>query len=68
MEETKEARRYWESELKRLQELRDNAEKVQVGLDYATEDRLIAQGVEEADQRRMTGSTSTATGNYTGVG
>jgi chromosome segregation ATPase len=37
MAETEEARRYWESELARLQELRDDAERVRAGLDYATE-------------------------------
>ena len=37
MGETKETRQYWEDELARLRELRDNAVKVQVGLDYATE-------------------------------
>ena len=36
MEETEEARCYWESELERLRELRDNAAEVQAGLDYAT--------------------------------
>ena len=36
MEETEEARQYWQSELARLQELRDNRDKVQAGLDYAT--------------------------------
>jgi DNA invertase Pin-like site-specific DNA recombinase len=37
MAETGEARRYWESELARLRELRDDAERVRAGLDYATE-------------------------------
>ena len=37
MEETEEARQYWQSEGERLRELRDNAAKVQAGLDYATE-------------------------------
>ncbi len=37
MEETEDTRTYWQSELWRLQELRDDTEKVQVGLDYATE-------------------------------
>ena len=37
MEETEEARQYWRSEIERLRELRDNAAKVQSGLDYATE-------------------------------
>ena len=37
MEETEEARRYWQSEVERLRESRDNAAKVQAGLDYATE-------------------------------
>ncbi len=37
MEETEEARQHWQAELGRLQELKDNTEKVQVGLDYATE-------------------------------
>ena len=36
MEETEETRRYWQSELARLRELRDNRDKVQAGLDYAT--------------------------------
>jgi site-specific DNA recombinase len=36
MEETEETRRYGQSELARLQELRDNRDKVQAGLDYAT--------------------------------
>jgi hypothetical protein len=37
MEESEEARRYWKAEIKRLTELRDDAAKVQEGLDYATE-------------------------------
>jgi chromosome segregation ATPase len=37
MDETEEARKYWHSELDRLAELRDNAAKVQSGLDYATQ-------------------------------
>jgi hypothetical protein len=37
MEETEEARQYWQSEIERLRELRDNAAKVQAGLDYAAE-------------------------------
>ena len=37
MEETEDARRYWQGELDRLKELRDNAVKVQNGLEYATE-------------------------------
>ncbi|MEA3342456.1 MAG: recombinase family protein, partial [Chloroflexota bacterium] len=37
MNETEDTHRYWQSELERLEELRDDAEKVQVGLDYATE-------------------------------
>ena len=36
MEETVEARRYWRTEIDRLTELRDNAAKVQSGLDYVT--------------------------------
>jgi DNA invertase Pin-like site-specific DNA recombinase len=37
MAETEEARKYWEAETDRLRELRDNATKVQAGLNYATE-------------------------------
>jgi chromosome segregation ATPase len=37
MEETEEARKHWREELDRLTELRDNAVKVQSGLDYATQ-------------------------------
>lgn len=37
MEETEEAREHWREELDRLTELRDNAAKVQAGLDYATQ-------------------------------
>jgi hypothetical protein len=37
MDETEEARKYWHSELDRLAELRDNAVKVQSGLDCATQ-------------------------------
>jgi len=37
MDETEEAQRYWNSELSRLHDLRDNADKVKAGLDYATE-------------------------------
>jgi len=37
MEETEEARQHWREELDRLVELRDNADKVQSGLDYATQ-------------------------------
>lgn len=37
MEETGEARRYWQDEVERLKELRDDAAKVQSGLDYVTE-------------------------------
>jgi hypothetical protein len=37
MEETEEIQRYWEAELERLQDLRDDTAKVQDGLDYATE-------------------------------
>jgi DNA invertase Pin-like site-specific DNA recombinase len=37
VDETEDARRYWQSELARLQELRDNQAKVEAGLDYATE-------------------------------
>lgn len=37
MDETDEARRHWQDEIQRLQELRDDAEKVQSGLDYVTE-------------------------------
>jgi DNA invertase Pin-like site-specific DNA recombinase len=37
MEETEVDREYWRGELARLQELRDNAERVQSGLDYVTE-------------------------------
>jgi len=37
MDETEDARRYWQGELDRLKELRDNAVKVQNGLEYATE-------------------------------
>ncbi len=37
MEETKDARRYWQEEVDRLNELRDDAAKVQRGLDYVTE-------------------------------
>jgi hypothetical protein len=40
MEETEDARRYWLSELARLKELRDDRDKVQAGLDYAT--KLLA--------------------------
>jgi DNA invertase Pin-like site-specific DNA recombinase len=37
MEETEESLQHWQAELERLMELRDNAAKVQAGLDYATE-------------------------------
>jgi DNA invertase Pin-like site-specific DNA recombinase len=37
MEETEVDQEYWQGELARLQELRDNAETVQSGLDYVTE-------------------------------
>jgi site-specific DNA recombinase len=37
MGETEEACQYWQSELARLQELRDDAAKVEASLDYATE-------------------------------
>jgi hypothetical protein len=37
MDETEEARQYWQTEIVRLTELRDNAATVQAGLDYATE-------------------------------
>ena len=40
MKDTEESRKYWESELVRLRELRDNQEKVQVGIDYVN--RLMA--------------------------
>jgi DNA invertase Pin-like site-specific DNA recombinase len=48
MGETEEKRRYWQNEIERLQQLRDDAETIQAGLDYATEllvslqDRLAA--------------------------
>jgi site-specific DNA recombinase len=45
MEETEEARLYWQSELARLQELRDNAAKVEAGLDYARELLTTLQAV-----------------------
>ncbi|MFQ6101321.1 MAG: hypothetical protein ACE5OS_08825, partial [Anaerolineae bacterium] len=38
--ETEEGRQYWESELARLKELRDNQDKVQAGIDYVS--RLTA--------------------------
>ena len=37
MIETEERYQYWKSELIHLEELRDNAVKIQSGLDYATE-------------------------------
>ena len=37
MEETDETHRYWQDEVQRLKELRDDAAKVQSGLDYVTE-------------------------------
>jgi len=37
MEETDEARQYWQAELTRLRELRDDAERVQARLDYVTQ-------------------------------
>jgi hypothetical protein len=37
MEETERARQYWQSELTRLQDLRDDAAKVQAGMDYITD-------------------------------
>jgi hypothetical protein len=37
MEETEEARQHWREELDRLTELRDNAAKVESGLEYATQ-------------------------------
>jgi len=37
MEETERARQYWQSELARLQDLRDDAAKVQAGMDYITD-------------------------------
>jgi len=36
MDETEEAVKYWQGEIKRLMELRDDAAKVQAGLDYVT--------------------------------
>jgi chromosome segregation ATPase len=36
MDETEDSHQYWESELTRLEELRDNTARVQAGLDYAT--------------------------------
>jgi hypothetical protein len=36
MAETRNAKQHWQSELQRLQDLRDNSEKVKAGLDYAT--------------------------------
>jgi DNA invertase Pin-like site-specific DNA recombinase len=51
MKETEEARVYWQEELTRLQELRDNTEKIQSGLDYTTELMLTLQEVlPEIDQ------------------
>jgi site-specific DNA recombinase len=51
MSETEEARVYWQEELTRLQELRDNTEKIQSGLDYTTELMLTLQEVlPEIDQ------------------
>jgi len=44
IDETEEARQYWQSELGRLQELRDNQAKVQAGLDYVTELLTTLQG------------------------
>ena len=44
MDETEEARRYWQSELKQLKELRDDRTKVQAGLYYATELLTTLQG------------------------
>lgn len=37
MDETEDARRHWQSELDRLQELRDNTDRVQIGLEYVEE-------------------------------
>jgi chromosome segregation ATPase len=37
MEETEETRQYWQGEIDRLKELRDDAAKVQSGLSYVTE-------------------------------
>ena len=37
IDETEETRQYWQSELARLRELRDDAAKVEAGLDYVTE-------------------------------
>jgi DNA invertase Pin-like site-specific DNA recombinase len=37
MGESKESAKYWQSEIKRLTELRDDAQKVQAGLDYVTD-------------------------------
>jgi len=51
MSETEEARVYWQEELTRLQELRDDNEKIQSGLDYTTELMLTLQEVlPEIDQ------------------
>jgi translation initiation factor 2B subunit (eIF-2B alpha/beta/delta family) len=44
MEETEEAREHWREELDRLTDLRDNAAKVQSGLDYATRFLTSLQG------------------------
>ena len=44
MDETKEIRQYWRSELARLQELWDDQAKIEAGLDYATELLTILQG------------------------
>ncbi len=37
IDETEDNRNYWESELARLQELRDNQDSIEAGLDYVTE-------------------------------
>jgi len=51
MEETEEAHQYWRAELARLQELRDNQDKIQAGLDYATEPLTTLQAkLAEIDQ------------------
>jgi hypothetical protein len=44
MDETEDTRQYWEAELERLQELRDNTERVWAGLDYATQLLTALQG------------------------
>ena len=59
MEETKDVRQYWQSELESLKELRDNQDKVQTGVDYINklmeniQTRLSAADVPPDELRKL---------------